>query len=171
MKFLRVLIAGLALTGLLLAEEIVPSFSPDHTITYNPPNPKVWKVDSREEEMARGLVMYKRDQITDKNGSVVAPTLSIIYEKLPEDIDLKEFVAYSRERIPHPVEKELEAPNGAALLIMRYRERGFEHVFIVGHLVLSGLGVRIFIDTTPLVYKDVEADWIAFLVSIYLKKE
>lgn len=171
MRFFRVFIAGLALAGLLLAEEIVPSFSPGHTITYTPPDRKVWKVDSREEEAATGLVMYKRNEITDKNGSIVAPTLSIIYQKLPEDVDLKEFVAYSRERLPYPVEKELEAPNGAALLIMRYSERGFEHIFVVGHLVLSGLGVRIFFDTTLSVYKDVEADWFFFLASVSLKKK
>jgi hypothetical protein len=69
------------------------------------------------------------------------------------------------------VEKELEAPNGAALFIMRYRERDFEHIFMVGHIVLSGLGVRIIFDTTPLVLKDVDTDWILFLASVSLKKK
>lgn len=170
MRLPRLLVAILAIGGFLLAEDIVPSFSPGHMITYAPPNSKVWKVDAEVEEAAKGLVLFKRNELADNNGALVAPTLSIIYEKIPEDVDLTEFVAYSREKLPYPTERGPEAPNGAALLIMRYQERGFAHIHLVGHLVLSGLGVRILLDTTPSVYKDIEADWVFFLSSISLKK-
>jgi len=173
MRSLRALLVVVALSGFLLAEDIIPSFSPGHTITYTPPNPKVWKVAEREEQEAIGFIMYKRAAIVDEDGLSVEPCLSIVYRKVPEDVtDAMAFVAASRMSIPYEVTGMSLINDGHGLVISyKHLVAGCEHMSSIAHFFEIGLGVQVISETTTTVYKDIEADKDAFFRSVSLNKK
>lgn len=171
MKFLHVLFFAAALSGILLAEDIIPAFAPGITITYTPPDPKIWRVAEREEKEAIGFIMYKRAALVDENGLSVEPCLSIVYREVPKDVtDPMAFVVASRLRIPYEITGMSLINDGLGMVIsFKHFVAGSEHMSSIAHYFKIGLGVQVISETTTTVHKDIEVDRDAFFRSVSLK--
>jgi hypothetical protein len=173
MRLLRAIFIVAVLSGVLWAEDINPPFAPGITITFAPPDPKVWKLAEREEQEAIGFVLYKRAAIVDENGLSVEPCLSIVYRKVPEDVtDPMAFVVASRSRIPYEITGMSLINDGLGMVIsFKHLVAGSEHMSSIAHYFKIGLGVQAISESTTTVFKDIEADQAAFFQSVSLNKK
>lgn len=169
---LKTLFFVFSFVGFVGAEDIFPRFASGLKISYSPPNAKVWKLLTSQEEDQRGLVLYNRETLIDDNGVRAEPALSIVYKEAPTGIkNLFEFVAYSKATLSYKITNLSDLPNGVMVLSCIYQENGIDHSLTIGHLFEEGLGVQIICDTTVSLLKAVEEDQRAFLRSVSLTKK
>ena len=162
----------LALVGLLvsaLAESAERLVAFGHEIEYAVPS-SAWIESDRISSISKGMVMYKHTPLKDKEGRIVEPVLSIIYELTPTTItSLDEYVSYARAKTPFTTVSAKKLENGTVVFFCTYTKHDVSHSLEIGHLFSDGVGVQVMSDTTVSLLSRVSADQRNFVSSVVLK--
>jgi hypothetical protein len=145
-------------------------------LSYQPPDSLVWVLDekSHDEEMHRGVVMYKRATVYDSDGMAVQPVVAIVYEKLRDTTDA---VTYSigkrvsstfRWKVRHVFDPDSTEYGNAVFYEGEYDKEDIKHMLIIAHATHGLVGIQAIGDATEGVFQQVESDMKRFVHSINL---
>ena len=160
-----------------LQQDSIPVIIKEWKLAFVLPS-EAWKLSEHGEHPEKGFsyYIYKRTPIEDKAGRRVIPNVGVIFERLPEEMDVITYSVIKRIATPFKVDSVFCWESGpisiknAVGYIGSYEDKGIEHTILVAHIVNDKIGIQVIMDATQSVYPKVEGEFKFMMKSMRLLK-
>lgn len=134
------------------------------------PNNK-WSLDERKE--VNGLIIYifSRESMRDSLNHEIIPTISVVVENLPEEIDVINYSIVKRSNMPFKVEEvfnkgdKMDLENAVGYR-GTYLDNQKEHTIYIVHTINEKKGIQFIFDCTTSIFNQINNEFLKTLKSI-----
>ena len=170
------MISMILLCGMSYSQTSISAFG--SKIVFVKPDSSVWHLiqDSRPSEGSKGVTMFKHAPIKDSLGRPVEPVIALVYENIPDTIDVIEYSVGVLGSKPYSIRRDLlggypEYSSDKHSVVFKgdYSRSGVKHKVMLGYIFFKHIGIELIGDATDGVYDKVESDIQKFIKSVAIK--
>tara|TARA_B100000809_G_C14872649_1_gene436127 strand:+ start:70 stop:603 length:534 start_codon:yes stop_codon:yes gene_type:complete len=126
--------------------------------------------------LMNGEVQFIHTPILDPLQRPVEPIIALLYQERPDSIDLIMYSAnaigskpYRLNYTPFPGYPDYSIEKSSIFFKGNYYRSGIKHTIIIGYIIHNDLLIELICDSTDLVYKEVESDFLKFIKSVHVQ--
>jgi hypothetical protein len=165
-------------SGFAWAQTSIDAFG--NRIIFTKPDEKVWNLvkDTAPGEGEKGVLVFKHEKIMGKKGVLSEPVISLIYEQVPKSMNAAAYAMKGLEDIEKSLKitwnllggyPDYSSDQQSVVYKARYKISGIPHRVYLCYILYNNTGVVIIADSAEDVFKQVDADMLAFIKSVVIQ--
>ncbi|GEM_PF-2101272 len=165
-------------SGIAWAQTSIDAFG--NKIIYTKPDEKVWTLVKETDpgEGKKGIRVFKHEKIMGKKGVPSEPVISLVFEEVPKSMNAAAYALKGLEDIERSLKITWELLGGypdyssdqhSLVYKAKYSKSGTPHRVYLCYILYNNTGLVIIADSAEDVFKQVDADLLAFIKSVVIQ--